>query len=133
MRKYELVCLIQPDLDEAAFNGVLDRVKGWVTESGGSVDKVDMWGKRRLAYAIRKQRESNYVLFNLSLETTATAGLGAEPALHRNGHAAHADARRLTSAVPMQHFRCDPALRIRRNPISRPRPLSCTSMDKAQD
>jgi len=75
MRKYELVCLIQPDLDEAAFNGVLDRVKGWVTESGGSVDKVDVWGKRKLAYTIRKQRESNYVLFNLSLETTAVAGL----------------------------------------------------------
>jgi small subunit ribosomal protein S6 len=75
MRKYELVCLIQPDLDEAAFNGVLDRVKGWVTESGGSVDKVDVWGKRKLAYTIRKQRESNYVLFNLSLETTAVSGL----------------------------------------------------------
>ena len=75
MRKYELVCLIQPDLDEAAFNGVLDRVKGWVTESGGSVDNVDVWGKRKLAYTIRKQRESNYVLFNLSLETTATSGL----------------------------------------------------------
>jgi len=42
MRKYELVCVIQPDLDEAAFNGVLDRVKGWITESGGSVDKVDI-------------------------------------------------------------------------------------------
>ncbi len=75
MRKYELVCLIQPDLDELAFNGVLDRVKGWVTESGGTVDNVDVWGKRRLAYAIRKQRESQYVLFNLSLETKSAAGL----------------------------------------------------------
>ncbi len=75
MRKYELVCLIQPDLDEAAFNGVLDRVKGWVAESGGNVDKVDIWGKRKLAYPIRKQREGNYVLFNLSLETNTTAGL----------------------------------------------------------
>ncbi len=75
MRKYELVCLIQPDLDEAAFNGVLDRVKGWVAESGGNVDKVDIWGKRKLAYPIRKQREGNYVLFNLSLDTKATAGL----------------------------------------------------------
>ena len=75
MRKYELVCLIQPDLDEAAFNGVLERVKGWVAESGGNVDKVDIWGKRKLAYPIRKQREGNYVLFNLSLETKATSGL----------------------------------------------------------
>lgn len=75
MRKYELVCLIQPDLDEAAFNGVLDRVTGWVADSGGTVDKVDIWGKRRLAYPIRKQREGNYVLFNLSMDTTATSGL----------------------------------------------------------
>jgi small subunit ribosomal protein S6 len=75
MRKYELVCVIQPDLDEAAFNGVLDRVKGWITESGGSVDKVDVWGKRRLAYEIRKQREGSYVLINLSLQPTATAAL----------------------------------------------------------
>jgi len=75
MRKYELVCLIQPDLDEAALTGIIDRIQGWVTESGGTVDKIDMWGKRRLAYVIRKQRESNYVLFNLSLLPTATPGL----------------------------------------------------------
>lgn len=75
MRKYELVCVIQPDLDEAAFNGVLDRVKGWVTESGGSVDKVDIWGKRKMAYQIRKHREGNYVLFNLSLTPATTAAL----------------------------------------------------------
>jgi small subunit ribosomal protein S6 len=75
MRNYELVCLIQPDLDEAAINGVIDRVKGWVTESGGNVDKIDMWGKRRMAYAIRKQRDGNYVLFNLSLSPTTIASL----------------------------------------------------------
>ncbi|MFZ5820820.1 MAG: 30S ribosomal protein S6, partial [Chloroflexota bacterium] len=50
MRNYELVCIVQPDLDETAFNGVVDKVKGWVTEAGGNVDKVDVWGKRRLAY-----------------------------------------------------------------------------------
>lgn len=75
MRNYELVCLIQPDLDETAFNAVVDRVKGWVTESGGSVDKVDVWGRRRLAYAIRKLRESNYVVFNLSLQPTTISAL----------------------------------------------------------
>jgi small subunit ribosomal protein S6 len=75
MRKYELVCLIQPDLDETAVNAIIDRVKGWVTEGGGNVDKVDMWGKRRMAYAIRKQREGNYVLFNLTLPPTTLSGL----------------------------------------------------------
>jgi small subunit ribosomal protein S6 len=75
MHKYELVCLIQPDLDETALNGVIERIKGWVVESGGNVDKVDLWGKRRLAYVIHKQRESNYVLFNLSLPPTTTSAL----------------------------------------------------------
>jgi small subunit ribosomal protein S6 len=75
MRNYELVCLIQPDLDEASFNALVERVKGWVAESGGSVDKVDNWGKRRLAYMIRKQRDSNYLIFNLSLQPTATSAL----------------------------------------------------------
>jgi small subunit ribosomal protein S6 len=75
MRKYELVCLIQPDLDEAALNGVIERVRGWVTEAGGTVDKVDMWGKRRLAYEIRKQRDSNYVLFDLSMAPATTSAL----------------------------------------------------------
>ena len=75
MKNYELVCIVQPDLDEAAFNGILDRVKGWVTEAGGSVDKIDLWGKRRLSYQIRKQREGNYVLFNLSLQPTTAAAL----------------------------------------------------------
>ncbi len=75
MRKYELVCVIQPELDETAFNGVLDRVKGWVSDSGGSVDKVDVWGKRRLAYPINKQRDGQYVLMNVSMPAKATAEL----------------------------------------------------------
>ena len=75
MRKYELVCVIQPDLDEAAFNGVLDKIKGWITDSGGTVDKVDIWGKRRLAYEIRKQREGSYVLINVSIPPAATTSL----------------------------------------------------------
>jgi small subunit ribosomal protein S6 len=75
MRSYELVCVVQPDLDETAFNAVIDRIKGWVTEAGGSVDKVDVWGRRRLAYPIRKHMEGQYVLFNLSLKPSTTADL----------------------------------------------------------
>ena len=75
MRNYELVCVIQPDLDEHAFNGVLDRVKGWITESGGTVGKVDMWGRRRLAYSIHKHKEGQFVLLNISLNPKATTEL----------------------------------------------------------
>jgi small subunit ribosomal protein S6 len=71
MRKYELVCVVHPDLDEAAFNAVIEKVKGWIAEASGSVDKIDIWGRKRLAYPIKKQREGQYVLFNVSLEPTA--------------------------------------------------------------
>jgi len=75
MRKYELVCIVQPELDETAFKGVVDRVSGWVTEAGGSVDKVEIWGRRRLAYQIHKQREGQYVLMNVSLDPKSTSGI----------------------------------------------------------
>ena len=75
MRKYELVCIVQPELDENAFKGVVDRVSGWITEAGGSVDKVEVWGRRRLAYQIRKQREGQYVLMNVTLDPKATTGV----------------------------------------------------------
>ncbi len=67
MRNYEVVLIIHPDLDETAFNAAVDKVKGWITTSGGTISKVDVWGKRRLAYAIRKQREGQYVLITAEL------------------------------------------------------------------
>lgn len=75
MRKYELVCIVHPDQDETAFNGIIEKIKGWITEAGGSVDKVEVWGRKRLAYVIRKQREGQYVLFNITLPPAATAAL----------------------------------------------------------
>jgi small subunit ribosomal protein S6 len=75
MRNYELVCIIQPDLDETAFKGAVERVQGWVTESGGSVDKVDIWGRRRLAFPIRKQRDGHYVLLNITLDPKSASDL----------------------------------------------------------
>jgi len=75
MHNYELVCIVQPDLDETAFNEAVEKVKGWISDSGGNVSKVDVWGKRRLAYLIRKQREGQYVLLNLSLPPAATTDL----------------------------------------------------------
>jgi small subunit ribosomal protein S6 len=75
MRKYELVCIVHPDLDETAFNGIIEKVKDWIAETSGSVDKVEVWGRKRLAYTIKKQREGQYVLFNLGLEPVATTSL----------------------------------------------------------
>jgi small subunit ribosomal protein S6 len=75
MRNYELVCVIHPDLDETAFNGAIDKIKGWITEAGGIINKVDIWGRKRLAYEINKQREGQYVLVEAQLDPTFTATL----------------------------------------------------------
>jgi small subunit ribosomal protein S6 len=45
----------------------VDRVAGWVTADGGSINKIDVWGKRTLAYPIRKKTEGLYVLLNTSI------------------------------------------------------------------
>jgi len=75
MHNYELVFIVHPDLDENAFKGVLEKVSNWVTEFGGIVDKLDVWGRRRMAYSIRKQREGQYAVFYISMPPTAAAEL----------------------------------------------------------
>ncbi len=75
MRNYEVVLIVQPDLDENALTGVVDRVKGWITNAGGSVEKVDVWGKLRMAYEIRKQREGQYVMVESKMAPTFSAEL----------------------------------------------------------
>jgi small subunit ribosomal protein S6 len=75
MRSYEIVFIVNPDLDETALNGLIERVKGWITTVGGTIAKVDLWGKRRMTYAIRKHREGQYVLVQAEFEPSFTAEL----------------------------------------------------------
>ena len=66
MHQYELVIIIHPDLDDEAINQTLDKIKDWISKSGGSIDSVDNWGKKHLAYEIQKQNEGIYYLLNIS-------------------------------------------------------------------
>ena len=75
MRSYEVVFIVHPDLDENALKGVVERVQGWIKDSGGTVEKVDQWGKRRLAYMIRKQREGQYVFIETQFAPSFSAEL----------------------------------------------------------
>ena len=70
MRSYEVVVIVHPDLDEKAFTEALDRVQGWITEADGKVTKVDLWGKKKLAYEIRKQTEGQYVIIYADMNPT---------------------------------------------------------------
>jgi small subunit ribosomal protein S6 len=68
MRDYELIFIVHPDLDDTAMNDIVEKVKGWITEAGGTIAKVDLWGKRKMAYAIRKQRDGQYVMIKAQMD-----------------------------------------------------------------
>ena len=75
MRNYEVVIIVSSTMEETTLNGIIDKIKGWVTDSGGTVTGVDNWGKRRMAYAIRKQRDGQYVLFKIQINPNFSAEL----------------------------------------------------------
>ena len=69
MRRYELMVLLDPDVEEKTVAPSLDQFLGVVRQDGGTVDKVDVWGRRRLAYEIaKKTEESRDVLVDSSKE-----------------------------------------------------------------
>lgn len=66
MRIYEELFIIKPDTPEEEIDPFIDQMKNVITGSGGTVDKVEKWGKRKLAYKVDKFREGNYVLMQFS-------------------------------------------------------------------
>jgi small subunit ribosomal protein S6 len=75
MRSYEVVFIVHPDLEEAAFKEIVERVTSWIKDDGGSVAKADVWGKRDLAYPIRKKTEGQYVLLETEMAPSFCATL----------------------------------------------------------
>lgn len=67
MRDYEVIFIANPEMDDASFKDLVERVSNWITEAGGTVSKLDLWGKRQLAYPIRKKNEGQYVLLDANM------------------------------------------------------------------
>jgi small subunit ribosomal protein S6 len=68
MRIYEVMVIFDPDTEERTVQPTLDRHLKVITKGGGTVDNVDIWGRRRLAYEIRKKSEGIYAVINLTAE-----------------------------------------------------------------
>jgi small subunit ribosomal protein S6 len=68
MRPYEVMVIFDPDTDERSVQPTLEQYLTVITKGGGTVDNLDIWGKRRLAYEIRKKPEGIYVVINLTAE-----------------------------------------------------------------
>ena len=74
MNKYEVMFIVKPAEDEA-INTVVAKFENLIKSNGGTVEKVDRWGKRRLAYEVKDFMEGYYVLVNFSAEPKAIAEL----------------------------------------------------------
>lgn len=72
MRPYELMVIIDPDVDERTVEPSLQKFLNVITNDGGTIEKVDIWGRRRLAYDIQKKSEGIYAVVNFTA-TPATA------------------------------------------------------------
>jgi small subunit ribosomal protein S6 len=68
MRHYEIMIILEPNLEERSVQPSLDQFLKVVTGDGGNVAKVDIWGKRRLAYQIDKKPEGIYAVVDLTAE-----------------------------------------------------------------
>jgi small subunit ribosomal protein S6 len=68
MRHYELMVILDPDLEERTVAPSLDQFLGVVRQGGGSVEKVDVWGRRRLAYEIAHKVEGIYAVLDVTAE-----------------------------------------------------------------
>jgi small subunit ribosomal protein S6 len=68
MRAYEVMVILDPSLDERTIEPSLDKYLNVIRKDGGTVENVDVWGRRRMAYEIKKNAEGIYAVVNLTAE-----------------------------------------------------------------
>lgn|SRR5690554_34946 len=81
MHQYELMVILDPEIDERTVAPSLDKFLGVIRNDGGTVDNVDIWGKRRLAYEINKKSEGIYAVVNMTATAEATKELNRQLSL----------------------------------------------------
>lgn len=75
MHQYELMVILDPEIDERTVAPSLDKFLGVIRNEGGSIENVDIWGRRRLAYEINKKSEGIYAVVNFTATPAATQEL----------------------------------------------------------
>ena len=75
MHQYELMVILDPEIDERTVAPSLDKFLNVIRNDGGTIDKVDIWGKRRLAYEINKKTEGIYAVVDMTANAAATVEL----------------------------------------------------------
>lgn len=72
MRKYEMVVILDPSIDERTVSATFEKLVQVIPAEGGTIDEVDVWGKRKFAYEIDKKTEGIYIVLTFTA-TSATA------------------------------------------------------------
>jgi small subunit ribosomal protein S6 len=84
MRRYEVMVILDPAIEERSITPSLDQFLTVVKNGGGSVEKVDVWGRRRLSYDIQKKNEGVYAVVDLTAEPAVVAELDRQLNLSEN-------------------------------------------------
>jgi len=84
VRHYEVMVILDPSLDERTVEPSLEKMLGVVGNEGGKVDKVDIWGRKRLAYEISKQAEGIYAVVDLTAEPATVSELDRQLGLNES-------------------------------------------------
>ncbi len=82
MRHYELMVILDPDLEERTVAPSLDKFLNVIRQGGGTVDNVDVWGRRRLAYDINKKSEGIYAVVDMKAEPAVAQELDRQLSLN---------------------------------------------------
>ena len=75
MRAYELMVILNPEVEDRAVEPSLSKFLEIVTNAGGTIDNLDIWGRRRLAYEIQKKSEGIYAVVNFTASPETAAEL----------------------------------------------------------
>jgi len=75
MRKYETIFILDPDLEDEQTQSTIEKIKGIVTQNNGEIIKVEDWGKRKLAYEVKKKAKGHYILMYFSGSPTLVSEL----------------------------------------------------------
>ena len=84
MRQYELMMILDPETDERNLQPTLDKMLAVVPKDGGTVDTIDVMGRRRMAYEIKKQAEGIYAVVQLTAEPATAQELDRQLGLNES-------------------------------------------------
>lgn len=84
MRKYEMVVIVDSDVDERTVAPSMEKLLNVISTDGGTVDDIDVWGKRKFAYEINKKTEGTYVVVTFTAESKTTQELDRQLGLNES-------------------------------------------------